>query len=108
MSLYRRYDSRVWWMSVKPNGKRKRMSTDTENKKLAEMIHAKMLIDIQEGKWFENQAKKKSLKEMIERFQKEYTDEKGYYSKARDSSVFKNLFSFFGDNCTLANPTSSL
>jgi integrase len=101
MGLFRRKDSQVWWMSYKANGKRLRESTGTANKKLAEKIFAKMLVDIQEGRWFENQAKKKTLKEMIERYEKEYTESKGYYQKKRDKSVFKALYSFLGENCTL-------
>jgi integrase len=59
------------------------------------------LFEIQEGRWFENQAKKKTLKEMIERYENEYTDYKSYYPKGRDKSVFKHLYSFLGENCTL-------
>ncbi|HBR17577.1 MAG TPA: hypothetical protein DD725_08240 [Deltaproteobacteria bacterium] len=103
MSLYRRKDSRIWWMSFKVNGRRVRMSTGVENKKLAEKINAKSIVDIQEDKWFENQGKKRTLQEMIERFRTEYTDQKTYHSKVRDTSVFKSLYSFFGENCTLAN-----
>jgi len=103
MGLYKRKDSRFWWFSVNENGKRNKDSTRTENKKLAEKIYAKVLIDIQEGKWFENQAKKKTLKEMIERFKAEYTEKKDCRSKDRDNSIFKNLYFFFGENCTLAN-----
>jgi len=99
MSLYKR--DKNWWMDVRINGIRKRLPTGTENKKLAEVIHAKVLTDIQEGKWFENQAKKRSVKEMIERYQKEYTDSKAYHSKTRDNSIFKNLYAFLGENCTL-------
>ena len=58
-------------------------------------------MDVEEGRWFENQAKKKTLKEMIERYEKEHTDSKGYYSRGRGKSVFKNLRSFLGENCTL-------
>jgi len=101
MGLYRRKDSQVWWMSYNANGKRQRDPTGTENKKLAEKIYAKVMVDIQEGRWFENQAKKKTLTEMIERYEKEYTDSKSYYQEKRDRSVFKPLRSFFGDACTL-------
>jgi hypothetical protein len=103
MGLYRRKDSQVWWMTYNANGKRHRDPTGTENKKLAEKIYAKMLVDLQEGKWFENQAKKKTLKEMIERYTSEYTDSKGYHQKTRDKSIFKALYSFLGENCTLGD-----
>ncbi len=76
-------------------------SLGTENKKLAEKFHAKVLTDIQEDRWFENQSKKRPLKEMVERFEEEYSEGKDYYQKARDKSIFKNLYAFFGKDCTL-------
>jgi integrase len=106
MSLYRRKDSKVWWMSLAPNGRRERISTGTENKKLAVKIHAKALTDIESGRWFENQAKKKALKEMIDRYEKEYSEHKDYYQMARDKSIFKNLYSFFGNDASLEDVES--
>ena len=99
MSLYKR--DKNCWIEVRINGIRKRLPTGTENKKLAEVIHAKVMTDIQEGRWFENQAKRKTLKEMIERYDKEYTDYKSYYQKARDKSIFKNLYAFLGEDASL-------
>ena len=99
MSLYKRNNK--WWMDVRINGVRKRLQTGTENRKLAEIIHAKVLTDIQEGKWFEKQDKARTLKEMIERYEEEYTDRKDYYQKARDKSIFKHLYKYFGVDATL-------
>src|SRR4030042_2408160 len=99
MGLYKR--NKIWWFKIICKGKRIQESTNTENKKLAERIYAKVMFDVEEGRWFENQAKKKTLKEMIERYEREYTDSKGYYQKRRDKSVFKPLYSFLGENCTL-------
>jgi integrase len=101
MSLYERKDSETWWVSIVVNGRRLRISTGTENKKLAEKIHAKVLVDIEEGRYFDNQSKRRTLKEMIDRYEREYTDHKDYYSKARDKSIFKNLYVFFGQDTTL-------
>lgn len=82
-------------------GSRIQQSLETENRKLAEKFYAKALTDIQEDRWFENQAKKKPFKEMVERFEMEYSEGKDYYQKARDKSIFKNLYAFFGKDCTL-------
>jgi integrase len=101
MSLYRRKDSPTWWISVLRNGRRIRISTDTENKRLAERIHAKVLTEIEEGRWFESQAKRRTLTEMIDRYETEYSNYKSYYQKARDKTVFKRLLAFFGDSATL-------
>src|SRR4030043_681143 len=99
MGLYKR--KKVWWYTVVYKSKRIQESTRTDNKKLAVRIYAKVLIDIQEGRWFENQAKKRTLKEMIERYEKEYTENKSYYQKARDKTVFKHFYAFLGESCTL-------
>jgi len=97
MGLYRR--EQTWWMSfIVPGRGQVRQSTRTENKKLAERIYGKMLIEIAEGKWFENQARRKTLKEMIERYKDEYTAHKTYNSKARDKSIFKQLYAFLGED----------
>jgi integrase len=100
MGLYRR--EQTWWMSfIVPGRGQVRQSARTENKKLAERIYGKMLIDIAEGRWFENQARTKTLKEMIERYKDEYTAHKTYNSKARDRSIFKQLYAFLGEDTML-------
>ncbi len=54
----------------------------------------KMLLDVQEGRWFGEQFKQKTLKEMFDRYEKEYTVIKPYYQKARDKSIFKTCTAF--------------
>ena len=104
MSLYKR--KKKYWINVRINGSRERIPTGTENKKLAESIHAKVLVDIQEGKWFETQHKKRLLSEMIERYKAEYSEQKDYYQKRRDRSIFNHLYSYFGEESTLENVES--
>ncbi len=101
MSLYKR--NKIWWMNLRINGVRVRISTETSNRKLAEKILAKNVMEIEEGKWFGDQIRKRTLQEMIERFTKERTDCKDYYQKARDISIFKQLFRYFGERATLAD-----
>jgi integrase len=101
LSLYKRKDSDIYWMSYVVDGKRERKSTGTNNRNLADKIHAKITVDIEEGRHFENQAKKRTLKEMISRFQQEHTEHRDYYPKARDKSIFKRLYAFFGEAATL-------
>ncbi len=67
MGLFRR--NKKWWVDVRIDGIRKRIATGTENKKLAERIHAKILTEIEEGRWFEAQDKKRTLREMITRYE---------------------------------------
>lgn len=102
MGLYRRKDSDTWWMSFTYNGKQIRRSTETKDKKLAEKIYAKVLTTVAEGKWFDiDYSNQKTLKEMIERYDKEYTIHRKYYSQKRERSIFKHLYSYFGETCTL-------
>lgn len=102
MGLYRRKDSDTWWISFTYKGKQIRRSTETTDKKLAEKIHAKVLTNVVEGKWFDiDYSKQKTLKEMIERYEKEYTAHRTYYPQKREKSIFKHLYSYFGETCTL-------
>lgn len=99
MSLYRRKDSKTWWMSIKTNGRRVRQSTGTANKKLAEMIHAKVITEIQEGRYFETaKAKRVTLAEMVEKYLSKY-------QKGRDHHTVKRLLPAFG-HLTLAEITT--
>ena len=52
MGLFRRKDSSVWWMSFKANGKRYRVSTQTEDKDLAKRIFKSVEGKVAEGRWF--------------------------------------------------------
>jgi integrase len=104
MGLYKRKGSQFYWMTFRlPSGRKVLESTKTTNRKLAERIYAKHLTSIQEGQWFETNYKKKPLKEMIERYRTEYTEHKDYYQKARDKSIFKHLYAFFGQDALLSD-----
>ncbi|HWR59358.1 MAG TPA: site-specific integrase [Thermodesulfovibrionales bacterium] len=103
MSLYKRKDSNFWWINAVVDGRRQRIPTYTGNKRRAEAIHGKVLVDIQEGRWFENQSKNRMLEEMVIRFEAEFTDHKSYYQRKRDKTIFKHVRSYFGDGATLAD-----
>lgn len=106
MSLYRQKGSNMWWISIYHDGKRVRQSTDTEDKKLAEKIHAKVKTLLVEGKWFDvDQGQSRTLGELIERYLKERSRHKSLQSHQRDEGIFKHMISFFGD-CPLAEITS--
>jgi integrase len=101
MGLYKR--DKIWHMCYSLDGRQHRVSTGTEKKKLAAAIYGKQLVDIQEGKWFENvSAKLRTLQEMIERYKKEYTDNREDYCKGRDISIFKHFSTFFGRGAKLS------
>ena len=46
MGLYKR--NKIWWFKIICKGKKIQESTNTENKKLAERIYAKVLFDVEE------------------------------------------------------------
>lgn len=102
MGLYRRKESPIWWMTFYANGKRYRQTTGTANQKLAERVFAKIQTQVTENKWFDiDYTKQKTLREMIERYDREYSAQRKYYPRKRDKSVFKNLYYYFGESCTL-------
>jgi integrase len=51
MGLYLR--GKIYWFTIMQNGKRTQLSTQTDNRKLAERIHAKAITQIHEGVWFD-------------------------------------------------------
>jgi integrase len=55
MGLYRR--GPTWWISFSYNGRQVRQSTETDDRKLAEKIHHKVMVAVVEGKWFQEAAR---------------------------------------------------
>lgn len=105
MGLFRRRDSRFWWMELRVNGKRLKESTKTANRKLAERIHAKALTEIEEGRWFSNESRTRTFEELRDRYMREHSKvNKAPKSSLRDESSFKHLSAFFG-GMTLAELT---
>lgn len=84
-------------MNVK--GRRVRRSTETTDKRLAEKIHAKVLTEITEGRWFEKMpGEQKTFREMMEKYLDEYSaNHKAPTSHRRDKSLAKHLNTFFGE-----------
>ena len=99
MGLYRR--GKIWHMLYTVDGVQKRESTHTRNKSLAQRAYAKVMTEVEEGRWFERKAKSKTLGELIEKYEEEYSKDGKYY--ARDKSTFKHLLLFFGKDCKLGN-----
>src|SRR4030065_816963 len=97
MGLYKRNGSQFYWMSFRVNGRRIFESAETTNKKMAEKIYAKRLTEITEGKWFPNEARKKSFKELKDRYMAEHSKiYKTPNSSRRDEGAFKCLSNMFG------------
>ncbi len=58
-------------------------------------LHLRQSPEIVDGQYFNNQVKKRTLKEMIGRYRAEYTNHRSYYCRARDNTTFKFLYKFF-------------
>ncbi len=99
MGLYRRRNK--WWFTIMRGSMRIQETTGTSNRKLAERIYAQALTEVEEGKWFERQDNTRLLKEIIERYDMERTSSKDYFQCARDRSIFKHLYAYFGEDATL-------
>lgn len=96
MGLYKRNRSQYYWMSFRINGRRAFESTETTNRKLAEKIYAKRLTEITEGKWFPNEARRRTFEELRERYMAEHSRvHKTPTTVVRDQSAFKNLSGVF-------------
>src|SRR3989304_5413119 len=86
MALFKR--GSVWWMRVSYNGKQRRKSTGTADRKLAERIYHKLLGDIAEGKWFEKlPGEEKTFREMMDRYMAEHSIPKKASSEKDRSSL---------------------
>lgn len=97
MPIYKR--GRVWWINIIGDGIRIRRSTETTDKKLAEKIHAKVLSEITENKWFDRlPGEEKTLNEMMDKYMKVHSAiNKSPSTYQREKSTVKHLKSYFGD-----------
>ncbi len=106
MGLFKR--GQVWWMRFSYQGRQVKRSTEVSDKKLAEKIHAKVITQIVEGKWFDvDPGRDKTFRGMMEKYLSECSISKSHASKLRDVSASKQLLPHFGDY-TLADITPRL
>jgi integrase len=106
MGLYKRKGSKFYWMTFTENGRRRFVSTKTTNKRHAEKIYARIVTDANEGKLLPVGSVRRTLKDMIEKYDTEYTSQKKYQS--RDRSIFKHLKEFFGEDTLLKDIEMSI
>ncbi|MBI5810815.1 MAG: site-specific integrase [Deltaproteobacteria bacterium] len=97
MGLYRRKDSPLWWMSFRFTGGRVRESTGTDNRKLAERIHAKRTLEVAEGRHFSTPLKTAAAQvpfsELAERYESWAERQRSFKSK---KCHIKSLAAAFG------------
>lgn len=97
MALFRR--GRVWWMGFPYQGKQIRRSTEVTDKKLAEKIYHKVMVQIAEGKWFPPEAgAEKTVKDLLERYLRDHSAPNRAPTTHRgDVSRAQHLIRAFGD-----------
>ena len=97
MALFRR--GRVWWMGFSYYGKQVRRSTEVTDKKLAEKIYHKVMVQIAEGKWYPPEAgADKTVRELLERYLTDYSaPNKAPTTHHSDKSRAQHLIQAFGD-----------
>lgn len=106
MGLYRRKDSKVWWMRFAVNGQQYRRSTETTDEKLARKILAKVETLIIEGKWFDiEEARRRTFDEMMEVYFSKIVDKSSTLERKKDA--LPHLNSFFS-GLPLSSITSDL
>ena len=94
MGLYRRHDSDVWWMSFVADGRQYRKSTETNDKKLAAAIVAKIKTEIIEGKWFDmEETRGRAFDEMMEVYFSKISDKASTLERKHDA--LSHLEKFF-------------
>jgi len=70
MGLYKR--GRTWWISFTYKNQQVRHSTETDDKKLAEKIHHKVVMEVIEGKYFASPVEDVSFQELAEDLLSDY------------------------------------
>lgn len=94
MGLFKR--GKVWWMDFTSSGKRIRRSLETEDRRIAERIYAKVVTEIVEGRYFERiPGEMITFSEMMERYIEEITPKKVCPEK-EILRVNRHLIPFFG------------
>ncbi|OQY98409.1 MAG: hypothetical protein B6D35_12220 [Candidatus Brocadia sp. UTAMX2] len=89
----------IWWTCIRYNGKKIQRSLETDNKKLAETIEAKLKTELIEGKYFDRyEGAAKTFREMADRFMKEHAPKVSRNMQESYTTSAKHLLSFFGDS----------
>ncbi len=94
MGLVRR--SKTYWLRIQHDGKRIQESLKTNNRRLAEKIHAKILTEIIEGRYFEKKEDAKhTFSDMMTRFMREQAVNREISTQRRYKGALSNLDGYF-------------
>ncbi len=86
----------IWWTQFKRNGKLIRLSTETKDKGAARKKEVELITDFDKH-GLRNEGKKKTFKDMTDRYMQEYATQKAPKSMLRDTISLKHLLPVFGD-----------
>lgn len=93
MGLYKR--GNTFWFNIMYHGRRIQESLETGNKRMAEMIYAKKLSDIVEGRYIETAlAKKLTFEELVAKYLDTYTHLRDTYTVKPLMKAFKGYTLF--------------
>lgn len=94
MGLYRR--GKTYWFSIQYASRRIHQSLNTDNKRLADKLYAKVITDMVDGRYFDlARAKKHSFDELMDKFMLEYAVKREGSTRIRYVSARNNLSRYF-------------
>jgi len=87
------------WMGFPYQGNQVRRSTEVTDKKLAEKIYHKVMVQVAEGKWYQPEAgADKTVKDLLERYLKDHSAPNRAATPYRgDVSQAQHLIRAFGE-----------
>lgn len=102
MGLYRRHESKVWWMSYMKDGRQHRESSGSTNKKVAEKLLTLRTAQVFEERWSLPRSKSPHLGPWVEEFLRCVSHDK---TRSRYRSSINNVLKTFGENIRLSEIT---
>lgn len=99
MGLYRRRDTKIWWVNYTRNGRQQRESSGSTNKKLAEKLLAVRTAQVFEQRWNLPKSRSPHFCDWVKAFLESIPHAK---TKSRYQSSINNLQRHFGKRIKLA------
>src|SRR3972149_1205069 len=89
----------VWWTCIRYEDKKVQKSLETDDRRLAQAIEAKIRAEIAEGKFFDQPVgQSKTFKDMMEKFMQEHAPKVSKNMQKSYASSLKHLATFWGNS----------
>ncbi|OHB72360.1 MAG: hypothetical protein A2W17_00640 [Planctomycetes bacterium RBG_16_41_13] len=89
----------VWWTCIRYEDKKVQKSLETDDRRLAQAIEAKIRAEIAEGKFFDKPVgQSKTFKDMMEKFMQEHAPKVSKNMQKSYASSLKHLATFWGNS----------